>query len=101
MSTVSKTLFGNQHLLAVAVAVLNGGRTASSLGVQQVTGLPGSTIHRTFGKLEGVGVLRRIGSTSSDRVQRYERLPHPFWQAVRRFAEGTDQGERNVDGRQR
>jgi hypothetical protein len=101
MSVVSKTLFGNQHLLAVAVAVLDGGRMVTSSRVQQATGLPASTVHRTFGKFEEVGVLRRIRPVSSDRVQRYERLAHPFWSAVRRFADGAEQGEHDVDKRQR
>jgi predicted transcriptional regulator len=73
----------------------------SSFQVQQVTGLPASTVHRTFGKLEAVGVVRRIRSTASDRVQRYERLPHPFWHAARRLAADAKQGEHDVDKRQR
>ncbi len=92
MSRVSKTLFGNQHLLTVAGAVRSGDQTFDSPAVQGITGLPPSTVHRTLQKFERAQLIARIGTSSKDRVQRYERRPHPFWAAVDVFA-GVTEGD--------
>lgn len=95
MSELSKTLFGNQHLLAITSAILEGGAgPVQAPGIQAATGLPASTVHRLLQKLDEAGVLCRMEAAGSDRVQRYERRSHPFWGAVRQFARDVEQGRR-------
>jgi len=99
LSGVSKTLFGNTHLLAIAGAVASGAREFDTQRVQWATGLPPSTVHRTLRKLEDVDLIRRISSGVVERVQRYERVPHPMWRAVGAFVRAAEEKEDDADRR--
>ncbi|WP_123314193.1 helix-turn-helix domain-containing protein [Curtobacterium sp. JUb34] len=90
LTVLSKTLFGNDHLLDIAWAVASGAREFDSPRVQKTTGLAPSTVHRTLRKLEEVDLVRRISSSVVERVQRYERLPHPMWKAVEVFVTAAE-----------
>jgi DNA-binding MarR family transcriptional regulator len=79
----SKVLFGNRHLLAVAAAVADQGPVVRARELEEGMGLPASTVHRSLATLVKAGLLRREPRERAEREQRYTRLPHPFWDAVR------------------
>lgn len=92
MERRSKILFGNQHLLLVAATVAQGSPELSARDLEEVTGLAPSTVHRLLQKFVGADLAVRVERLPGDRGQRYERVPHPFWDAVR--AMGDSGGER-------
>lgn len=88
---LSKYLFGSTHMLAVMLEV-----SRSSDGyftgpqVSAATGLPASTVHALVTRLKRARLVRRTGSTTSERVAIYERRAHPYWD-VARFIERESQ----------
>jgi|SRR5450756_341485 len=90
VGTRSKALFGNRHLLAVSARIAGGAQELRPRELEEVLGLGPSTVHRTLAALSAAGLLERLPRRRGERDQRYQRLPHPFWEAAARLHAEAD-----------
>lgn len=86
----SKALFGNRHLLAVSARIAAGAQELRPRELQEALGLGPSTVHRTLAALSAAGLLERLPRRGGERDQRYQRLPHLFWEAAARLQAEAD-----------
>lgn len=82
----SKSLFGNAHMLAVAISIADlEGDVFIPSDVRSRTSLAASSIHRLLEKLVEVRILERIPRDRGEHNQHYRVMSHPFWSAAERI----------------
>ncbi len=83
VDAVSKSLFGSTHLLETAAVIAELDTEVRAQEVERATGLAASTVHRSLTRLSSANLLTRLERAPGEREQRYARVVHPFWDAVR------------------
>lgn len=97
LETISKSLFGNRHMLHVGRQIAS---TPSAFTVSQVasqTGVPYSTAHRLVTQLQAVGLLKQVPAGVDDPSHWFKREAHKFWGAVQQLCKSTVRVEEPTD----
>ena|SRR5579862_6975445 len=82
VETLSKRLFNSEHRLTVVRGLFELDRAASSREIEDLTGVPRSTVHDELNLLADVGLLVRA---QPDRTVFYQRADGPFWDWCRQL----------------
>ncbi|POH66409.1 hypothetical protein C3B59_08265 [Cryobacterium zongtaii] len=82
----SKLLFNNIYVLRVAGAIGASDGEVDSKALQDQLDLGQSAVQRVLKVLEGVGLVERVERTTRTEPLVYQRVSHPFWDAVSELA---------------
>ena len=84
LATVSRTVFGQGHLLAVACAIMHArGAPLTVSELARQLQVPGSSLQAPLRRLLGAGFVRQAPSSETDRSRPYiARAESAFWPLV-------------------
>ncbi len=92
MPTLSKAVFGSEHMLAIMREIAEApGAEFTAPVLEAATGLAGSVVHGLLGRLRRADLIDVTGRVVGERTLAYKRREHLLWQAaVQLTSEGRE-----------